>query len=118
MKLITKEIQKKLTKQNFTRYDGYQIKERKKQKPYLKLFNPCGSATWLLSEYDPETRLFFGLCDLGFGCPELGYVGLDEILEVKLPFGLKIERDKWWKPEFDLDKYYAMSKDVGRITYG
>ena len=36
----------------------------------VKLF--CGSSTWLLSEFDEKNGLFFGLCDLGHGCPELG----------------------------------------------
>ena len=36
--------------------------------PICKLFNPCGAATWLLTECD-EDGLAFGLCDLGFGTP-------------------------------------------------
>jgi hypothetical protein len=43
--------------------------------PVVKLFVPWGAATWLLSELDPEDEdIAFGLCDLGFGCPELGSV--------------------------------------------
>ncbi len=37
----------------------------------------------------------FGLCDLG--CPELGYVSLNEMEAVKGPLGLGIERDLHWK---------------------
>ena len=45
--------------------------------PVVKLFCPWGAATWLLSELDPEDEdIAFGLCDLGFGCPELGSVRL------------------------------------------
>ena len=53
--------------------------------PVVKLFNPCGSATWLLTELDPEYQdeCGFGLADLGFGTPELGSVGLCSI--VRLP---------------------------------
>src|ERR1700716_907693 len=36
-------------------------------------------ATWLLTEYYPEDGRFFGLCDLGMGSPELGYVNSEEI---------------------------------------
>ena len=35
-------------------------------RPVVKLFNPCGAATWLLTEIDPEApEVAFGLCDLG-----------------------------------------------------
>ena len=40
MKLITKDIQKKL--------DANLKISEDKRKPYLKLFNPCGQATWLI----------------------------------------------------------------------
>ena len=48
--------------------------------PVVKLFTPDANATWLISEVDPDDpdRLF-GLCDLGLGYPELGYVSLAEI---------------------------------------
>lgn len=29
----------------------------------VKLFEPCGSWTWYIVEYDPETRNAFGLVD-------------------------------------------------------
>ncbi len=40
------------------------------------------SAQWLLSEYDEVQERFFGLCDLGQGFPELGYVALSELDEL------------------------------------
>lgn len=47
--------------------------------PVVKLFQPDGAATWLLTEADPDDPdIAFGLCDLGFGCPELGTVRLSE----------------------------------------
>lgn len=48
--------------------------------PMLKVFLPDGAATWLLSECDSDDpdRLF-GLCDLGLGEVELGYVSLAEL---------------------------------------
>jgi hypothetical protein len=49
---------------------------------------------------------------LGMGCPELGYVNLQEIEEVKLPFGLKIERDMFWSPNKTLIEYWNESKEV------
>jgi hypothetical protein len=55
--------------------------------PVVKFF-AAGSATWLLSELDPETGIAFGLCDLGMGFPELGSVTLDELIETG-----RVERD-------------------------
>jgi len=60
----------------------------------VKFFNPCGAATWYAIEYDPESREFFGYVDLGDPmCAELGYFSLDELESIRLPMGLKIERD-------------------------
>ena len=43
-------------------------------RPVVKLFTPDANATWLLTELDPEdVDRAFGLCDLGLGCPEVGY---------------------------------------------
>ena len=53
--------------------------------PVVKLFTPDGAATWLITEACPEgedVRLF-GLCDLGMGSPELGYLMLSEIEDVR-----------------------------------
>ncbi len=47
-------------------------------KPVVKLFTPDAQCTRLLTEIDEGTDLAFGLCDLGLGCPELGYVSLLE----------------------------------------
>ena len=48
--------------------------------PVVKLFTPDASATWLLTEIDPDDHDHaFGLCDLGQGFPELGYVSLAEL---------------------------------------
>ena len=48
--------------------------------PVVKLFTADGNATWLLTELNPDIDLAFGLCDLGLGEPELGYVSLVEPL--------------------------------------
>ena len=84
--------------------------------PVVKLFCPWGGATWLLSELDPEDPdIAFGLCDLGFGCPELGSVRLSELAAVRGPGGLSIERDRHYKPTKSLTAYAAEAADKGRV---
>lgn len=68
-------------------------------KAVVKLFNPAGIGTWYLSELNPDTNLAFGLSCLHE--KELGDVSMDEIKSLKLPFGLKIERDIM----FEMNKY-------------
>jgi hypothetical protein len=82
--------------------------------PVCKLFLPWASGTWLLTEMEPD-GLAFGLADLGFGTPELGYVSIDEILEVKGPGGLQVERDIHWKASKPLSEYATESRKLGYI---
>ena len=84
--------------------------------PVVKLFNPCGAATWLLTEMDSDGDTLFGLCDLGFGSPELGFVSLAEIESVKGPLGLGIERDLYFKARFPLSVYAEAARFAGHIT--
>jgi hypothetical protein len=52
--------------------------------PVVKLFTPDAQCTWLLTEIDAD-GVAFGLCDLGMGEPELGYVSLIELRTVRGP---------------------------------
>ena len=86
-------------------------------RPVVKLFTPDGVATWLLSEVDPDDpdRLF-GLCDLGLGFPELGYVSLAEITQLRGKLGLPVERDQHFVADKPLSSYAAEARTAGRIT--
>jgi hypothetical protein len=88
-------------------------------RPVLKLFNPCGAATWLLTEIveeEEEDTILFGLCDLGFGSPELGYVSLAELASVRLMGGaLRIERDEHFTATKTISEYAAKARELGRI---
>ena len=85
--------------------------------PVVKLFMPDGGATWLLSELDPEEPdIAFGLCDLGIGLPEMGYVRLSEIASIRGVFGLPVERDEWFKPKKSLLEYAADARRNERIV--
>jgi len=84
--------------------------------PVVKLFTPDASATWLLTELDPdEPDIAFGLCDLGLGFPEMGSVSLSEIMSVKGRLGLPVERDLYFKADRPLSAYAREAKTRGMI---
>lgn len=85
--------------------------------PVVKLFTPDGAATWLLSECDlNDPDRLFGLCDLGFGCPELGYVSLSELTALRGNLGLPVERDQAFVADKPLSAYSEEARIAGRIT--
>ena len=85
--------------------------------PVLKWFNPCGAATWLITELDPDDPDHaYGLCDLGMGFPELGHVSVSELQSIRLLGGaLGIERDLHWRPDKPLSDYARQARAAGRI---
>lgn len=85
--------------------------------PIVRLFTPDSAATWLISEVDPDDpdRLF-GLCDLGLGFPELGYVSLAEISAVRGRLGLPVERDLHFVADKPLSAYAEEARRQGRIV--
>ena len=85
--------------------------------PVLKLFNPVGAATWLATELAEDDDTLFGLADLGFGCPELGYFSLSEIASVRLPFGLGIERDISFETPHPLSVWSVWARRAGSIPW-
>ncbi|MCO4090358.1 MAG: DUF2958 domain-containing protein [Sphingorhabdus sp.] len=89
---------------------------RADHKPVVKFFSPIGAATWLFAELDEDGDTLFGLCDLGFGLPEMGSASLAEIAAVSLPFGLTIERDLCFEGRFPLTIYADAARLAGSIT--
>jgi len=90
MKLLTKELRKKLPP--LYSQDG----KGGKAIAYVKFFTPDSGFTFWATEYDGEDT-FFGLVDGHF--KELGYFSLSELESVNGPMGLPIERDLYWKPK-------------------
>jgi hypothetical protein len=85
--------------------------------PVLKLFTPDAGATWLLTEMDPDDHdHVFGLCDLGVGYPELGWVSLAELATVRGRLGLAVERDQHFIPKTRLSAYAHEARLAGRIV--
>ena len=117
MKLLTSDLRTRLLE------NGRQNAARSRDggvtydfEPVVKLFTPWTGATWLLTELYPEDPdVAFGLCDLGVGCPELGDVRLSEIIAVRGPAGLRVERDLHFKPNKTLSAYAADARRRGFI---
>jgi hypothetical protein len=85
--------------------------------PVVKLFTPDAGATWLLTEIDPDDEdLAFGLCDLGLCSPELGYVRISELAQVRGRLGLQIERDLNFKADKALSAYAAVARANSRVV--
>ena len=94
MNLLTYEI-----RELFKQYPLYSQDGRGMDSVVLvKYFNPCGAGTWLITEAEEQENgdwLLFGYCHIN--CWEFGYLLLSELQNLKLPFGLKIERDLYIK---------------------
>ena len=85
MKLLTKEITEKAQKQydKGSDLDGQDI--------VAKFFDPMGSWTWYLMNLAEDGDYAWGIVD-GFEV-EMGSFSMKELQDIKLPFGLGIERD-------------------------
>ena len=118
MNLLTSELETQLRANGVARLDALERGGREPDpRPVVRLFNPVGAATWLATEID-EDGIFFGLADLGFGCPELGSFALAELEAVRLPFGLTIERDLHFAPSHPLSTYAEAARAAGSIVLG
>ena len=113
MKLITKELEEK--------FEDYPIhsqeNKRGKAKLLVKYFNPTGVGTWYITEAEKQDNgkyLFYGYCHLGDDLnAELGYVSQEELENLKLPFGLTIERDLYIPKDITLKD--AIKRDGFRV---
>lgn len=109
MLLVTLEQRAQLLK-NFLTKDDDHI-------PVVKLFTPWANATWLFVDLDPgDEDTLFGLCDLGHGYPELGYVLLSDLEELRGPGGLRVERDLHFRPTRPLSEYTIAARAARRIV--
>ena len=98
MKLFTQAQYQKLRKNGSEAHSG------KDHKPVVKWFTPDANATWLVTEIIDENTAF-GLCDLGLGYPELGYIDLEDIQNLQGPLGMYVERDLHFEADFPLSAY-------------
>lgn len=93
MKLMTKELAKTIPA------IGAQDGKGEDAVVYAKFFNPIGSGTWFILEFDGEDEMF-GWADLGDpDMAELGYLSLSELQGIRLRLGLGVERDLYFEPK-------------------
>jgi hypothetical protein len=111
MKLLTKEIERALIS-NFRKNTET---GEENFKPVLKLFGGA-ACTWLITEYDQENELFFGLADLGLGFPELGWISRKELEGLRFQYGLGVERDRSFYPDKTLREYAQEARELRRIN--
>ncbi|MBT4285990.1 MAG: DUF2958 domain-containing protein [Deltaproteobacteria bacterium] len=90
MKLTTEEF-----KALFKNYPLYSQEHEKDPLVIAKLFDPCGSATWFLTEYDPAEKIAFSYVQ-GLIEDEFGYTSLTELESIKGPLGIGIEQDLYF----------------------
>ena len=93
MKLITPEFEELMKE-----YPLYSQEEKDDPVVQAKFFDPCGAASWWITEYNPETKIAFGFVT-GLHEDEFGYVSLEEMEAIERPFGLTIERDLYFTPK-------------------
>ena len=100
MKLLTKELKKKLPSLESQ-------EENKDPQVVCKFFTPSSSFTWLVIEGEPDhgepedgNWIFFTKC-YSQHCPkgELGYVTLEQLTDIKGHMGLGVERDLYFTPK-------------------
>jgi hypothetical protein len=117
MKLITKALTEQLLANGRAQRAAIDAGERALDfKPVVKFFTPDAQCTWLLTELDPDGGLAFGLCDLGLGCPELGYVSLAELSTVRGRLGLPVERDLHFEADKSISAYADEARAHGQIV--
>jgi hypothetical protein len=63
---------------------------------YIKIFDPCGSWTWYLTEWDGGDEAFGLVCG---EFDEFGYVSLPELASISGPMGIGLEIDVWFTPK-------------------
>lgn len=104
MKLITKALEERFEKYPLGSQEGL----GGKAKVIAKFFNPMGVGTWIITEGEKTENgdyEMFGYCNLGDDeMAELGYVMLSELENIKLPYGLGIERDLYMPKDRELAK--------------
>jgi hypothetical protein len=81
-----------------------------------KGFDPNGRTTWLFTKISPAySKIAYGLCDVGMGCPELGYMDDSSLAAVCIRHDLRLEIDRNFRATKFLSRYSAEARRRGQI---
>jgi hypothetical protein len=85
--------------------------------PVVRLVLPGLAMAWLLTSLDPDSpKIAFGLCDLGFGTPELGSVSLDELVQDMGPGVPKVRPDASFVARKPLSAYAVEARTAQALV--
>jgi hypothetical protein len=116
-RLLTRAQHKQLLKNGKEQREARMRGESIDFHPMVKLVTPDAQATWLLSElYPADHDVAFGLCDLGWGFPELGAVRISEPEEIRGLFDLPVEPDRSFTATKTISEYAREAHAAQRIT--
>lgn len=88
------------------------VERPRRETPTVKIFTPDGPAVWFLYEYNTTEETGFGLCDLGFRMPELGYIYIPELAALRSKtLRLPPEVDLSWEGTLE-DAYAALDRSA------
>ena len=96
MELLTEEIIERFKEYPLYSQDGKGMDSV----VLVKYFNPCGVGEWYITEAELQEDgdwLLFGYCHIFEW--EWGHVMLSDLQDLKLPFGLTIERDLYMRKD-------------------
>ena len=102
MKLLTKDIINKATKQ-------YSRNSDMEQMVVAKFFNPAGRGTWYLMNMEDENYCW-GICHIYEW--EVGSFSIKQLESFPLPWGLKVERDRSFKPVKASELWTKLNKEL------
>ena len=84
--------------------------------PVVHLYLPGSNHQWLLTELHTHDDVAFGLCDLGAGFPELGYVDLREVLAAAASVNAELRCNLAFRPVAPLSEYAEQARRAQRIV--
>ena len=84
--------------------------------PVAHLYLPGSNHQWLLTDLHTHDDVAFGLCDLGAGFPELGYVDLREVLAATASVNAELRCNLAFRPVAPLSEYAEQARRAQRIV--
>jgi hypothetical protein len=83
--------------------------------PVAKIVIPDMGIAYLFTRLD-DTGTAYGLCDVGLGAPELGYIDLHKLQAITDRYSLSVEQDRHFRPKYPLSVYARAAMKAGAIT--